>query len=111
LKIHCIASLFALLAISSLALAECPSSSSLAQVEGILDYYAQIDPALAPQANAFKRLVVNGVPEKELERVLESSNFRSSYDSIRDALAKIPQSQGISVCRSTLGTTPAGKGK
>ena len=110
-KMHRIAILSALLASAGLAVAECPSGSSLGQVDAILDYCAQIDPALAPQANAFKRLLLNGEPARETSKVLGSRDFHNSYDEIRDALAKVPKSQGIAACTSTLGPTNSPKGK
>jgi len=103
LKIHRIVCLSALLAFPQFAVAECPKASSLAQVEGILDYCAQVDPALAPRVQQFKSVVLHGVPEKELEVVVQSKDFKQTYTEIRQELSKVPTSTVISACTSTLG--------
>lgn len=110
-KVHCVATLSAFLAISSLGVAECPSGSSMGQIDAILDYCASIDPALAPQTDAFKRELTKGVPDREIDKVLESRDFHESYDTFRVALAKIPKSQGIAACTGGAGVSSGTKKK
>ncbi|HLV86937.1 MAG TPA: hypothetical protein VKV39_08185 [Candidatus Sulfotelmatobacter sp.] len=102
MKVRHIVYALALLAFSNMASAECPKDASLARVEGILDFCAHIDPALAPEAGAFKRLVVQGVSQKDLNDILESPGFRESYDAIQDQLKTVPRTQAISACTMTL---------
>lgn len=110
MKIYRTVSFFALVTLSSVAFAACPKDSALAQTDAILDFCARTDPAVAPQALAFKRLLVAGVPQKDLNDVLESSGFKQSYDTVQDQLKTLPKGQALAAC-SSLGTATSQPGK
>jgi len=103
MKIHHTIALLALMAVPNVAFAECPSSSGLAQVDAILDYCAQVDPALASNASAFKRLLTQGTSVGELDKIIDGKDYQHVYSETREALTKLPKSLVIASCSDTLG--------
>lgn len=103
MKIHRIIVLLALMAVSNLAIAECPSSSGLAQVDAILDYCGQVDPALAPEASQFKRLLTQGTSGQELDKIIDGKDYQHVYTETKEALSRIPKSVVIAACSDALG--------
>ena len=103
MKIHRILVLLALMAVSNLAVAECPSGSGLAQVDAILDYCGQVDPALAPEVIQFKRLLTQGTPGNEVEKIIGGKDYQHTYNETKEALSRLPKSEVIASCTATLG--------
>ena len=96
--------LVAFFAVSSMAFAECPKSSSLGQIDAALDFCAQINPQFAPQYMELKSHIVQGATVKEISGAYGSADFRQAYDAMRDAFEKVPRAQAIQACTSTIQT-------
>jgi hypothetical protein len=100
MRLHRIACLSALLALPNLALAKLPPNSALGQVEGTLDFCAQIDPQSAAKYQEFKKALVQGEPEKDVAEARASSEYKNAYDAIGEALGKTPKEEAIKACTS-----------
>ena len=104
MKIRYFVALFAVLILSSSTFASCPAASGIAQVEAILDFCGQVDPAVASQASQLRAVLLQGVPQKEVADALESPSYRQSYQAEWNTLTQMPKSQVIAACSSGLGT-------
>jgi len=102
MKIHRMLCVSALLALPNLALAKLPPSSTLGQLEGTVDFCAQVDPQSADKYQERKRLFVEGEPEKDVAEARKSSEYKSSYDAISEALGKVPKDKAVKACTSFL---------
>ena len=100
MKIHRILWLSAVLTLPHLALAKLPPSSALGQVEGTLDFCAQVDPQSAVKYQEYKKVLVQDASEKELAEARKSSEYKEAYDAIGDALGKVPKDQVVKACTS-----------
>jgi len=103
MKILRIVCLSALLALPNLALAKLPPPSALGQVEGTLDFCAQVDPQSAAKYQEFKKALVQGEPEKDVAEARKSGEYKEAYDAIREALGKTPKDDAIKACTSLVG--------
>jgi len=92
----------ALLAVPNLAVAKLPPNSALGQVEGTLDFCAQADPQSAAKYVEFKKALVQGEPEKDVNEARKSSEYKNSYDAIGEVLGKVPKDQAVKACISFL---------
>jgi hypothetical protein len=104
MRFHRIVCLSALLALPNLALAKLPPNSALGQVEGTLDFCAQIDPQSAAKYQEFKKALVQGEPEKDVAEARKSSEYKEAYDAISEALGKAPKDEAIKACTSLVET-------
>ncbi|HWX91868.1 MAG TPA: hypothetical protein VNY29_04475 [Terriglobales bacterium] len=100
MKLHHIVCLSALLALPNLALAKLPPNSALGQVEGTLDFWAQIDPLSAAKDHQFKKVLLQGEPEKDVAEARASSEYKSAYNAIGEALGQAPKDKAIKACTS-----------
>ncbi len=76
MKIHRILCLSATIVISQLALAALPPSSALGQVEGTLDFCAQVDPQSAAKYAEHKKHLVQDVPEKDVAEARKTADVQ-----------------------------------
>jgi hypothetical protein len=104
MKLHRIVCLSALLALPNLALAKLPPNSALGQVEGTLDFCAQIDPRSAAKYAEFKKALVQGEPEKDVAEARKSSEYKEAYDAISEALGKTSKDEAMKACTSLVET-------
>jgi hypothetical protein len=102
MKIHRILCLSALIALPQLALAELPPNSALGQVEGTIDFCAQVDPQSAAKYEERKKLLVQGQPEKEVAEARKTTEYKEAHDAIREALGKVPKDQAVKGCTDFL---------
>jgi hypothetical protein len=102
MKIHRMLCLSALLALPTLALVKLPPNSSFGQVEGTLDFCAQVDPQSAENYEKFKKALVQGEPEKDVAEARKSSEYKDAYDAIGEALGKVPKDKAVKACTSFL---------
>lgn len=100
MKFHRIGCLSALLALPNLALAKLPPNSALGQVEGTLDFCAQLDPQSAAKYQEFKKALVHGEPEKDVAEARASSEYKNACDAIGEALGKAPKDEAMKACTS-----------
>jgi len=98
MKTHRILCLSATILISQLALATLPPSSALGQVEGTLDFCAQVDPQSAAKYAEHKKHLVQDVPEKDVAVARKSAEYKEAYDAIGAALGKVPKDQAVKAC-------------
>ena len=94
--------LSATIAISQLALAELPPNSALGQVEGTLDFCAQVDQRSAAKYQKYKKILIQGVPEQEVAEARKSTEYKEAYDAIGEALGKVPKDQAVKACTALL---------
>jgi hypothetical protein len=102
MKIHRILCLSAVIALPQLALAKVPPNSALGQVEGTLDFCAQVDPQSAAKYEERKKLLVQGEPEEEVAESRQTTDYKEAYDAIGEALGKVPKDQAVKACTSFL---------
>jgi len=102
MNIHRMLCLSALLVVPTLALAKLPPNSSFGQVEGTLDFCAQVDPQSAAKYAEFKKAMVQDEPEKDVAEARKSSEYKNSYDAISEALGKVPKDKAVKACTSFL---------
>jgi len=102
MKIQQILCVSALLVLPNLALAKLPPNSSLGQVEGTLDFCIQADPQSAENYEKFNMAIVEGEPEKDVAEARKSSEYKSAYDAIGEALGKVPKDKAVKACSSFL---------
>jgi len=102
MKIHRILCLFAVIALPQLAQATLPPNSALGQVEGTLDFCAQVDPPSAAKYEERKKLLVQGQPENEVAEARKTTEYKEAYDSISEALGKVPKDQAVKSCSDFL---------
>ena len=102
MKIHRILCLSAAIALPQLALAKLPPQPALGQVEGTLDFCAQIDQRSAAKYQEYKKILIQGVPEKEVAEARKSTEYKEAYDAIGEALGKAPKDQAVKACTAFL---------
>ena len=103
MKIHRILCLGAAFLIPQLALAELPfPNSAFGEIEGNLDFCAQVDPQSAQQYQEGKKQIVSGVPEKEVAEARESQDYKDAYESVSAELAKTPKDKAVEACSAYL---------
>jgi hypothetical protein len=102
MKIHRMLCLSALLALPNLALAKLPPSSTLGQLEGTLDFCAQLDPQSAAKYQEFKKVLVQGEPEKDVAEARQTKEYKDAYDAIGEALGKVEKDKAVKACTSFL---------
>lgn len=102
MRLYRILCLSAVIALPQLALAKLPPNSALGQVEGTLDFCAQVDPQSAAKYQELKRLLVQGEPEKEVAEARKTTEYKEAYDAISEALGKVPKDQAVKACTSLL---------
>ena len=103
MKIHRILCLSAAIALPQLALAtKLPPKPALGQVEGTLDFCAQVDQRSAAKYQEYKKILIQGVPEKEVAEARNSTEYKEAYDAIGEALGKVPKDQAVKACTALL---------
>jgi hypothetical protein len=102
MRLHHILCLSAVIALPQLALAKLPPNSALGQVEGTLDFCAQVDSRSAAKYQELKRLLVEGEPEREVMEARKTTEYKEAYDAIGEALGKVPKDQAVKACTSLL---------
>jgi hypothetical protein len=102
MKIHRMLCLSALLALPNLALAKLPPNSTLGQMEGTLDFCAQIDPQSASKYQEFKKVLVQGEPEKDVAEARQTKEYKDAYDAIGEALGQVPKDKALKACTNFL---------
>ena len=102
MNIYRILGLSAVLALPQLALAKLPPNSTLGQLEGTLDFCAQVDPQSAAKYQEFKKALVQGEPEKDVAEARQSSEYKNAYEAIGEALGKVPKGEAVKACTSFL---------
>src|SRR4029077_2284540 len=102
MNIHRILCLLAVIVLPQLSLAKLPPNSALGQVEGTLDFCAQVDPQSVGKYEERKKLLVQGEPEKEVAEARKTTEYKEAYDAIGEALGKVPKDQAVKACTSIL---------
>jgi len=103
MSIYRILCLVAALAIPQLALAKLPlTNDAFGKVEGTLDFCAQADPPAAPRYKEQKKVLVRGVPERELAEARQTQEYRDAYDWMAAELAKVPKDRAVQACTASL---------
>jgi hypothetical protein len=91
------------LLIPELALAKLPFSNELfGKVEGTLDFCAQVDTPKAEKYQEKKKLIVKGLPEKEVAEARESEDYKTAYATTLEEAGKGPQEEAIKSCSAAL---------
>ncbi len=103
MKFHRILCLSVTLIIPQLAPAKVPlPDKSLGQIESILDFCGQIDPQSAAKIKDVKKMLVGDASEKELAEVRDKQEYKDSYQSVSDQLAKVAKSKASKACSAYL---------
>jgi len=102
MKIHPILCLSVAIALPQLALAKLPPKPALGQVEGTLDFCAQVDQRSAAKYQKYKKILIQGVPEQEVADARKSTEYKEAYDAIGEALGKVPKDQAVKACTALL---------
>src|SRR6266436_9728925 len=102
MKIHPILCLSAAIALPQLALTKLPPKPALGQVEGTLDFCTQVDQRSATKYQEYKKILIQGVPEKEVAEARKSTEYKAAYDTIGEALGKVPKDQAVKACTALL---------
>ena len=50
----------------------------------------------------YKKILVQGVPEKEVAEARKSTEYKEAYDAIGEALGKAPKDQAVKACTAFL---------
>jgi hypothetical protein len=86
-----------------LALAKMPFTNDLfGKVESTLDFCARVDPPAATKYREKKKVLVKGVPEKELAEARRTEEYKTSYGWISDELVKVPKNDAAKACTAAL---------
>ncbi len=103
MKIHRMFFLGAAILIGQMASAKLPfSNDALGQIEGTLDFCAQVNPEAAPQYQERKKAMVADVPEKELTEARGTKEYKDAYEGISAKLGEAPKPQAVGACRAYL---------
>ena len=87
------------LLVPELALAKLPFSNDFfGKVEGTLDFCAQVDSTRAEKYLEKKKLVVKGLPEKEVADARESEEYKTAYGSTIEEAAKGSKEEAVKSC-------------
>jgi hypothetical protein len=93
----------AALGLAQFALADVTVDSlTLAQLQGTADFCAQVQPEAAARFEEQTRLMLSEVPAEDLDKVRESDEYKTAYESIRDQLGKIPRKDAAEACKGLL---------
>ena len=87
------------------ALAELPLPNDVfGRFEGTLDYCAQVNPESAAKYQEQKKVLAHGASEKELSEARASSEYKESYDLVKDELSKEPKAKVAKGCAGAVET-------
>jgi len=65
---------------------------------------SKLNPPGAAKYRELGKILVQGVPEKELAEARQTAEYKDSYEGIGTELAKVPKDQAIKACKSSLET-------
>lgn len=102
MKIYSILFLSIAIVLPQIAEAKLPPNPSFGQLEGTIDYCAQADAPSAAKYQDLKKRLVEDVQEKDVNEARKTKEYKESYDSMTEALGKVPNEQVIKACRSLL---------
>jgi hypothetical protein len=92
------------MALTPLALAKLTMSpQSLGQVEATLKFCSGVNPKAEAKYKEFGKMLVKEATDEELKKVRASSEYKESYDSITEQLAKAPKDKAVESCTSFIG--------
>ncbi len=91
------------LAVPLLVHADTPSVNphALGTVESILNYCARLDPAAAVKLREQVKQLAQGASDRQLAEVRNSNEYRESYDSVVDFVAKVDEHNAKRICSET----------
>ena len=99
MKIHRILCCCGALALPQLASADLPfSGESFGRLEATLTFCAQVNPRATAQYESQLKVLVKDLPQKEISKVRDTTEYREAYDSISAELGKVPKDQAIKAC-------------
>jgi hypothetical protein len=91
--------LYAVVALPAFA-ADAPlSGEALGSVQGTIDFCAQIDPGSADQNHGFSKLVVQGAPATDVEKVRRTDEYKEAYEKVSAQLRNVPKQQAVESCK------------
>ena len=103
MKINRILFVCAAIMIPQLVNAKLPfSNDAFGKVEGLLNYCGKIDAGSAAKYQERAKLLVKGVPEKEVAEARQSAEYKESYELISAQLEKAPKENSMQACRAYL---------
>jgi hypothetical protein len=103
MNLHRILCLGAAMVVAQLALAKLPlPNDAFGKIEGTLDFCAQADPQGASKYQEQKKLVVGDAPEKDVAEARKTEEYKDSYQSVSDELAKVPKAKAVKTCKAGL---------
>lgn len=103
IKLDRILCLLAIGMIPQLASAEIPfTAQSMANLQATIDFCGQNKPKEAAIYREELKRFVQSLPEKEVAVVLESDDYKSTYESISAALATLGQHEADETCQRLL---------
>ena len=105
MKKHRVLCLCAAIMFPQLVLANLPfANDSFGKLEGTLSFCSKLNPPGAAKYRELGKILVQGVPVKELTEARQTAEYKDSYEGIGTELAKVPKDQAIKACNSSLET-------
>ena len=83
-----------------------PSGSTLATMQGTIDFCARMYPDTATSLEQFAKLLVKGFTEEELEKVRMSDEYTATYAQVDKDLRKTHSDAAKEACHGMLGRRP-----
>jgi hypothetical protein len=102
MKIYSILCLSIAIVLPEMAVAKLPPNPAFGQLEGTIDYCAQVDAPSAAKYQDLKKRLVEDVEQKKVAEARKTKEYKESYDAMSEALGKVPNEQVIKACSSLL---------
>ena len=99
LKIVWVVCLIAAFAVPLIFAAEPPTPTALGLVEGLLDSCSQASPKSAAAFKKQRERLVQGVSDRDLEKLRATSEYTDTYKSITDQLDKVSNDEAAEACK------------
>jgi hypothetical protein len=105
MKINRILLVFAAITIPQLTMAKLPfANDTFGKLEATVSFCSKLDPEGAAKYQGLGKLLVQGVPEKELAEARKTAEYKEAYEGMGTELDKVPKDRAIEACTSALGT-------
>jgi hypothetical protein len=101
MKKRAVAALFAALTLSTSASADATSNAAMGQVDAILSYCSEVNPANAFGYQAFRRSLVKSFGAGSFEAASHTSQYQVAFSTTSKILAQVPRAYGLQACKGS----------
>lgn len=93
----------AAIAVPQFASAQLPfDTDTLAELDGALDFCAQMEPKSADAYRNFAKVLEEGLPKKDLEEARNSKEYKDARQSVSDEIGKLKKEDAAKACSDFL---------